>query len=364
MSLFTKTKTWIITSLTAATASFAASDKCVSPKKSFDQGREMTHLQMMPGYNAPARIDVRGSWDVYATGAFTFWQSMQDNMDLGYVSTIGVPNTTDAVVDMDLNYAPGFKVGLGMNFDHDNWDTFIEYTWFRGEHGNATHLDPTNPNVTLVPNWGKPTATTYSDGREHWHLHMDLLDWELARCYFVGTKLSFRPFFAARAAWIRQNMNVVYAESPNFSDIADFSKNTANSWAVGPRAGLYSNWMLGEGVRLFGNAMGDILFTQYTKLRSYNGNTDALGHVTSGTQTIQRNLNCLRTHLETELGFGWESYFDNNNWHIDLSASYGFQVFFNQNMFRKFSDAESRTSFNPNGDLYVHGLTATARFDF
>ncbi len=360
MNQFTKTKNWIITSLLLTTASFA-NDKCA--KKSFEQNREMNYLQMVPAYNAPSRIDVRGSWDVYAEASFTFWQPIQDNMDLGFVMSDSSVPSTQNVINMDFNYVPGFKTGLGINFDHDNWDSYLEYTWFRSEHGNITHLDPTNTNVFINNNWGTPSSTHFFDAKEHLRLHMDLLDWELARSYYVGTKLSFRPFFAARAAWIRQKMNVVYGQDENFTSAA-FSKNKSHSWGIGPRAGLYSHWILGSGVRLYGNTMADILFTQYRRLKTFNGQNDASGALASGTKTIQKDLNCLRTHLEAELGLGWGSYFDNNNWHIDLSAGYGFQVFFDQNMFRKFTDEDSQTSFNPNGNIYLHGLTATARFDF
>jgi hypothetical protein len=78
-------------------------------------------------------------------------------------------------------------------------------------------------------------------------------------------------------------------------------------------------------------------------------------------------LNTLRTHLDLEFGIAWGSYFDNNNWHVDLSAGYGFQVFFNQNMFRWFASTyygSVAQSVSPNGNLYMHGLTASARFDF
>jgi hypothetical protein len=81
----------------------------------------------------------------------------------------------------------------------------------------------------------------------------------------------------------------------------------------------------------------------------------------------QKDIDYLRTHLELELGFGWGSYFDNNNWHIDLSAGYALQVFFDQNMFRHFETGNHRTtaySSLPHGNLYVQGLTATARLDF
>jgi hypothetical protein len=67
-----------------------------------------------------------------------------------------------------------------------------------------------------------------------------------------------------------------------------------------------------------------------------------------------------------EMGFGWGRYFDNNNWHFDLSAAYDWQVFFNQNMLHSFSSSYEMIAKNTtvNGNLYVQGCTITARLDF
>lgn len=372
MSLFAKTGPWVVATLSAVATIFGQNNsKCAPSQKSFEQGHEMAQSQMMAGYNAPARIDVRGSWDVYASGSFTYWQPIQDNMELGVVRDTAAPHSAllidGDVVNLNFNYKPGFKVGIGMNFDHDNWDTFVQYTWFRGSHSTTTSLN-TAGTSQLIPLWGAPdviTSTEFFHGTQKWKLHMDLLDWELARSCYVGTKLSFRPFFAARAAWIRQNIDVEYTQ--HASGTTDFYVDKrSNSWAVGPRAGLYTNWMIGDGFRLYGNGAGDILFTQYRKLTSSDVSiTTSTGAVADYLVTHQRRLNTLRTHLELELGFGWGSYFDNNNWHFDISAGYGFQVFFNQNMFRHFTDDIANVVSNsPNGDLYVHGATGTIRFDF
>ena len=67
--------------------------------------------------------------------------------------------------------------------------------------------------------------------------------------------------------------------------------------------------------------------------------------------------------MDVELGLGWGSYFDCNNWHVDVTAGYGFQVFFDQNMFRNFNEGHLVQNL-PNGNLNVHGLTATIRLDF
>jgi hypothetical protein len=184
----------------------------------------------------------------------------------------------------------------------------------------------------------------------------------LARAYYVGTKLSFRPFFGARGLWIRQNTSTVYSSPATGNTITvDDVSVTSHSWAVGPRTGIATNWMIGEGFRLFGNGAGDILFTQYTRIN----NRETQGAVP--VNYTQTNLNTIRTHLDLEFGIAWGSYFDNNNWHVDLSAGYGFQVFFNQNLSRQLVGTATTNvahAIVPNGNLYMHGLTASARFDF
>lgn len=377
MSLFAKTGPWIAASLCAVASVFGqncepkkSEPKCEPVKckpvqcapKCCDPVPEIT---LMPGYNQCSRIDVRCSWDVFATASFTYWQPVQDNMELGIVwdRTTNPSVFQGNVVNENFDYKPGFKVGLGMNFDHDCWESLVEYTWFRGSHSQSTSLN-TDGNDRLFPLWTTPLSGSFFAGSQKWKLHMDILDWDLARSYYVGTKLTFRPFFAARAAWIRQNMDVDYTNS-SIGGGSVLVNKTSHSWGVGPRAGLQTNWMIGDGFRLFGNGAGDILFTQYTKLKTAQKSVTSAGVLSLADSVTQRKLNTVRPHLDLELGLGWGSYFDCNNWHVDFTAGYGFQVFFDQNMFRHFSDDVGiAVSNSPNGNLYMHGLTVTARLDF
>ncbi len=63
---------------------------------------------MQSGYNAPARIDVRGSWDVFASASFIFWQLSQDNMEVAFADSLSNAAYTTAnqvkgnLVQMDL----------------------------------------------------------------------------------------------------------------------------------------------------------------------------------------------------------------------------------------------------------------------
>jgi hypothetical protein len=290
-------------------------------------------------------------------------------MELGMADTSTTANSFDAsVINMDFAFKPGFKVGFGGNFDYDGWDMHLEYTWFHGTHSHSStapeggHIDPM---------WGSPfvldtlSGDTYATASEKWALKMDILDLDLGRWHYTGTKLTVRPSVGVRGAWIRQNVTATYERPEVGAVLADIAtvKGKSRSWAVGPSVSMDSNWMIGSGFRFFGNAEADILFTDYTRVSFSDTRTETpteLFHVS------QRKVYTLRPHIDLELGFGWGTYLDCNNWYMDFALGYGFQVFFNQNMFRHFNEDGSMigNSTLSYGDLYVQGLTATFRLDF
>lgn len=358
-------KTWVVAAILTAT-SLSAQEKCKT-QNGYAQGREVAQAQMMSGYNAPARIDVRGAWDFYLTGSFIYFQPTEDNLELAISSSsttgteVALP-IDGSVVNMDFDYKPGFKVGLGMNFDHDNWDVFAEYT--RLHCTNSQSADRVT-NGRLFSLWRHPdlqtAANAYSALSGKWRFNLDLLDLSLGRCYFVGTKLTFRPYFGGRAAWINQRYNVTGTLASSTTTLST-GRNKSNSWGLGARVGVDTEWMMGCGFRLFGNGSADILYTQYHMSQSQQ---DPVTPTTIDLNVSQTKLSCVRPHADLELGFGWGSYFDNNNWHIDFAAGYGFQVFWNQNMFRKYYAPDGLgLSSVALGDLYLQGMTLTARLDF
>ena len=351
--------------LFAVVAAFGENGKCPPPKKNMNQGDQLIPDQYLGTYNIPARIDVRNDWDFYGTASFTYWQPIQENMEPAQVGTSsGAGNDLD-IVNMNFEYKPGFKLGFGMSLDHDNWDGYAQYTWFRGTSSTSptvleTVLVPVAGTVVVYPYYGNTEGYNYFTASQSWRLQMDFADLELARSYYNGASLTLRPFCGVRAAWIRQYLNSLYEGTDGTDSVENKIKQNTNSWGIGPRAGIYGNWLLGEGLRIYGNGGGDILYTRYTKLglkqtRSVGGFRNL---------AMQRDFGTLRAHLELELGLGWGTYFDNNNWHVDLSADYGFQVFFNQNMFRAHGSTPGNDIDLTYNNLYIHGMTATARLDF
>ncbi len=327
-------------------------------------------FEMTPGYNAPERIAVDDCWDIFTTAEFTYWIPTQENMELGFVHTRFLQPFDGNWVNSDFEYKPGFKVGLGVNLDRDHWDLRAGYTWFRGSHDTRKTLElgglkEINPRF-IIPATGVPS---FYEAKQTWRLEMDIADLALARHYSVGTSLSFHPFLGLRTAWIRQRLKNAYLNAStsgtSYDNVAVREKT--HSWALGPRLGLDLDWALGCGFRLYGVGAGDLLFTRYTSLKLDQEVTRENGSVDSAVSYAfrQNNLDYLRHHLDLELGFGWNTYFACDKWHIDLRTGYVFEAFFDQNMFRAYvNDVLFSKSICPNGNLFVHGLNVRARLDF
>lgn len=411
MSLSNKTMPLVVASLLAASTIFGQNQNSCQPKsappvcqpvkptcqpqickpaKPAVCGVLQEHpVPTIAAYNAPAEINIgmQDEYDFFVTGSFIYWQPLVDNLGLGLSnSTVledGVPFTSvrTNVIDMDFNYKPGFQVELGMNLQYDNWVGYAEYTRVHGKHTQSSSTPVTAPNIFATR--GHPnlvsSAQLYNSLNASYHCNLDIVDGRMERVYYVGQNLVFHSAWGMRGAWILQKLHTQYvngsAATTDFGD--EFTSqpgvlneyNRLHTWAVGPSVGLEMDWLLGDGFRFFGSGYGDVLYTKY----KVQYKTVFMPTVTGGpfligqpiTITSRDKVSALRTHVDLEAGLGWGTYLSDNGWHLDFALSYGFQVFFNQNMFMHFNDdVVLGNGSEENGNLYVQGLTATARVDF
>ncbi len=332
---------------------------------------EMPKTNLMPAYNAPAAVDLQCSWDVWANGSFIYWQPSGENLEVGVadhetsVTTPSNPVNGD-VVNMSFGYKPGFKVGLGATFSNDDWDVYSEYTYLRSK--DTTSSSGYTPGQ-IRSLWISPAIlldedadiTAFVDGSATWKANFDFVDASVGRWYYCGKKLTMHPFFGLRGAFIRQSYNTAFTTA---LDITHRTRDLVHSWAVGPRAGVATNWNVGKGFRFYGNGSTDILYSSYKVGSKQSGATAATASVTELTVS-QDDLNLLKSHIDLELGMGWSTDFDCNKWQFDLSAGYDFQIFFDQIMFRRWlDDVDPVKSLASSGNLFLQGLTVSAKLDF
>lgn len=416
MDLANKTIPWMVASLLTATTLFGNNQSCQQPKKSEPNcppscqpveplcqpqvckpakcGRiQEPQTPTIPAYNAPAEtnIGMLGEWDFFVEGSFLYWQRVQDDMRLGTkdsfeISDLNTSGFKGKTIDMGFDFDPGFKVGLGMNFRNDNWVGYVEYTRVHGESDtSASTATPRiysawgdlfpftdQDNSTFFVEFGGP-GFVFTSAKGEFNCNQDFIDPTLERVYFVGKELIFHSAFGARIALISESLNARYGYSgaltptPGSEITNKFALpcnmnvvNRTNSWAIGPRMGLEMDWKVTRGIRLFGSGFLDVLYTRYkvqtkTSLQPF-ATTGSFVAGNTITSTNRDEFGTIRAHVDLEGGLGWGTYLDYNSWHVDLSAAYGFQVFFNQNVMRL-------PSYSPS-NLYVQGLTFTARLDY
>lgn len=321
-------------------------------------------------YNAPASIAVSCGWDFNIFGSFIYWHTSEEGLDLAYVGPVagtseGTVVLPGAVAYQDFTYKPGFQVGVGFNLNHDDWVGWLEYTWLHQSETTsaaAPALASGSAGSWSSSDWFPSTAFsgTRNNVSSKWKMHLDMLDLMFSRPYYQGTCLTVSPFGGLRALWIRQRLDVSLTDNAPItgSNQPWYSSNLSNSWAIGPALGANTHWLIGCGFRFEGEAAGSILYTQYTTIAN-NISTPATSGVTSKTT----DYNTLRAMAQLGVGAGWGSYLYCQKYYLDFAARYDFNYLWNQNVMRPFV-SELAGQENDRGDLFLHGLTVTARFDF
>ena len=356
MNVFKKLPAWLISLNCISCMGFSQQSSCQNYQ---------SEIQNIPyGYNLNARIDVEKPINLFNEISFLYWYASQSNMELGVVADYSNPNYfyNGKIIHQDFNYDPGFKLTLGGNLNPDKWDCILQYTWFKSTSTSCTSLIPYGDKV-IFPSWQLPDfLISYYYGSEQWQLNMNILDLNLGKTYFVSDRLSFRSFYGARATFINEKVNISYRNvtNPNFLPIYQVNvEQKSNSWAVGPRIGLDTSWILGYGLNFYGNTGLDISFTQYPTISFKQETLDTLGQVIKGSlaKVVENNDNQVRLHTDLEFGISWGTHFYKNKFHTQLKAGYTFQVFFDQDMFRSFVDDQTLgKADSPHGNLYIHGL--------
>ena len=334
--------------------------------------------------------------DVFVSASFIYWQAKEKGLDLGITDNWCDYCETGRVINMNFDFKPGFKVGVGMHSDYDDWHLYLEYTRLHLTDHKSYRLkndccecepceDECPPCNEIIPAWttNRNDNLYYQQAKGKWTMNLDILDLELGRAYWVGTQLTFAPFVGLRGGWLDQRMKAKYCGTvydPQTELCTDDctsykSSNKSDSWFIGPRVGIDTNWLLGEGFRFFGNTAFSLIYQEFkTKVREYSiedgGCADPCicdcvcpcpcedcGYINTKDKT-----GYITPNAEIAIGFGYGTQLDCYKWYFDLTVGYEFHVFWNQNMMRNIWDK----SYHPiqdtdAGDLFLQGLTITAK---
>jgi major outer membrane protein len=311
--------------------------------------------------NPPARPVVRDGNDLWIQGEALFMHATEDGLAYG-IKNENSTGLDGRVKNVGYDWDWGFRLGAGYNFPHDGWDALLNWTWFRTHEKKQEGTDANEiiwQTVTNPSNGPAEVTAHHADG--HSKLHLNLLDLEMGREFFVSKWLTLRPFVGGRAAWLNRSFTFEYKLNANGAALTEAEGHNHNRFRGGGlRTGLNSQWGLGWGWSFFGDfALSLIYGTQRIHAHQETDPGDArIGHIHNA-WTISRPM------LDLALGLRWDHLFYDDAYRIRIQLGWEQHTLwgFNKDMNFVSDDVQGKYTFNQ-GDLTLQGLALQARFDF
>ncbi len=290
--------------------------------------------------------------DIFAD--FLYWYT-SETVDWAFTLASNQNSVRTAYKTTSFNWAPGFRVGLGYNMHHDQWDTQIAYTWFQAEGRDHASGSVTSGFLAARLSFLEPFHT----GKMRFNIHFNMFDWDLGRSFCVCKSLSLRPYIGAKGGWINQSIHTHWT-TPHFGGLNFLyfaNENVRNNFrGGGPKGGVNGKWIFGNINRhvfsIIGNCAAAYMWGHWTLRDEFN---DVFATKTA-IKMKGRNFGALM--LQMLVGMGWDFNFDKCRSHFAMKVGYEIQDWLNQ--FQVFTDASG----TENADLIFQGLTVDLRFDF
>lgn len=345
------------------------------------QVRTETAMGTYGAKTATARPEVDGR-GIFFTLDVLYWRANVGGTEFAYSDndpsgSIPIKGRTK---DIDFGWDWGVRAGIGYNFEHDGWDIRLKYTWFEGDGDESTNpglnssVIPLRGSSTIVSTVANPNNRFLfcKSAKAQFDFEYQSLDLELGRAYYTSGKLSFRPFWGLRTAWIDLNQSTKYTggdpvpfPDPGPGDKLGLQVNTvsikdsSNFWGIGPRLGVDSKWYLGYGVSIFGNVTGALLFGHFDvdHREKFSPNLD-------NRIKLNADRHAFSPTAQMQLGLRYDTYIHNDKQHLGIGLGYEANYWWRQNQMIKIDDSEVVKYERYSEDISMHGLTLDIKWDF
>lgn len=338
-----------------------------------------------------------GNWFIFSD--LLVWRSSEDGLGYGKKALVESSTLLDGAPlikhekekNPQFNWSAGFRVGFGYNSACDGWDMTTNWTHFhnRADSSSKSSLVAGEDGVfhPFYPAWLVVDKNGFIDEvKTNWKLRLDFVDLELGREFYVSRSLTLRPFIGLRAARIDQKYHLrgeagkcTEEELPSLAVIlpADFTTTTQMNGeyrGIGLRTGLDSEWGLGCGWSLYGQAAISLLYGRFDVAERFDfeqrNEEHALNSPNFNDETKDRFW-AGRAITDMALGIRWKKYFDCDVMAFTVQLGWEQHLFFAQNQFKDVNAGLSGTNLLyrtagqvHRGDLSVQGITLSCKLDF
>ncbi|MBS0649840.1 MAG: hypothetical protein JSR93_01640 [Verrucomicrobia bacterium] len=312
----------------------------------------------------------KSGWGIIAFGDWLYWRANEEGLNYalrGVRPLIATQGIKGELFDISPGYHSGFRIGVNAIFPRDKWDLLFYWTSYHNDsHSSVSPKASQTVWPVLLNINNNPFALS---AKADWKIHINVLDLELGRSFFVAKHLSIRPFIGFEAAWIKQHLNADYFNITLFQfgqffpgdDISSHNRNLFSGYGL--RGGINTKWPLFCGISLLGNVSFSLLCSDFD-ISQYEKNINS-----SPRTSLKDDLHLTSQSLQMFAGICWEWQFMKNRCYFNLHAGWEQQIWFDQNQMNIFlNDSSLRANvgntINQQGDLTLSGLALGAAFGF
>lgn len=322
----------------------------------YDDASDKKNVHAVPA----AQYPVGDNLTFFIDAAYTLWVPYQEGMNLFILGGhLGVQKGN--IYRPKMSACSGFKVGMGVNTQHDGWRSHLGYTWFY--HNPSTRAaslktgnDIISPDAYLNL-WDDVGTQNVRYGESKFKTQFNRIDLTLDRSFFSGTNIAFRPWIGLMAAWDYQKLEFASGSSAlsrtveSANDTADFDLKQ-EWWGIGQYSGLETKYYFTKEFGLYLSMGGALLLTDRT-----NTHTETTYDTTQVTQWYgDNNFTSVEPMLENAIGVCYNGEWP--DWGLDIFAEWDCQTYFFHNGFLpQVPNADDVSIYTNRGNFSLQGLT-------
>jgi hypothetical protein len=320
-----------------------------------DQMQSLTE-SMQEGYNAPYKLKLCDPKDFFFSVSFIYWQPIQEDLNPSVDDPFTASQINGRYISLEYEFKPSFKALIGHNLDCDNLKILLQYTRL---NMNTTTSANKQDGFDLTNEWilSFSAGSNISKVTNKWNLDFNILDFELSRAFYNGKILTMDFIYGFKSGIINQKL----FSTANFPDPLN-AQTQSDSYLIGPRAGIDSNFIFLKHYRFFTNIKTSILYQKFHKVSYKEEDENDTSLILLDYSSKFKDINLA---MESAIGFAVGKYFYDKTFFLDASLAYEAQIYFDQNKIGFYLSSLAGSFRMPKANnLNLHGLTLTFKFDF
>jgi len=314
---------------------------------------------------------------------FLYWQPHAEGNPAAIIvglQTNGGAKFEATPVSLDLQdykyeYKAGFRIGIDAGWPCNEWRIAFNWTHYLHDffYSNGVGSGTSTTSFLVVsPYLNANLTVSDSNLKAHWQVELEQADLVMNREFYVGHKVTLKPYGGLRALFLNQkssSFNQLFFGNGLISEsTATISTRLRNNFkGVGIVAGLASTWDMMCGLGLYGDFSTALL---YGKNKSSLSGAATNVATTVALSTLESNYrpNVVRTIVDLAFGVQWNHFLlGDSNGLLQLKAGWELHQYFRQVNFANFSLGQIVLSPNANqssNDLSFQGLVLSASFTY